>query len=257
MDTQITSQQVQQLVIASQPNSKLSMPQFEKLSELINRYIEQGKRPLFLYCIVSGSKCAMTAKQLFDDRLAQFDGDIIKLMTEYVGRGGGRTLRKLARNDADGEQRMAKKQQKADRKLAKKQQRKLTTTKQPAVAAPEIDPYENYKSPMPNGTLDWFWRHPSYVFRKEPRKFTLQEQIDLVANTCHRVDLIADNCCNQCQYVLICGCKCKTVRDGRGNKVKLTDKGLFTKQVFDDLVEQYPDVNRIGVDFFLSQQLPS
>lgn len=59
------------------------------IAAVINRYKENGKRPLYVYCHTTGKKCGMTAIAYFQKKLAQYGNDIVKLMTEYRGRGVG------------------------------------------------------------------------------------------------------------------------------------------------------------------------
>lgn len=56
-----------------------------EIAALINRFIESGKRPLYVYCHATGRKCAMTAIDYFNKKKDQYGG-IVQLMTQYRGR---------------------------------------------------------------------------------------------------------------------------------------------------------------------------
>ncbi len=73
--------------------STITTPQIiHDIVERINNYIEDEKRPLYVYCHTTGKKCGMTAIAYFQKKLAQYGGDIIKLFTEYRGRGTGGSI---------------------------------------------------------------------------------------------------------------------------------------------------------------------
>lgn len=67
-------------------------PIMHDIVERINSYIEDSKRPLYVYCHTTGKKCGMTAIAYFQKKLAQYDNNIVKLFTTYRGRAiGGNT----------------------------------------------------------------------------------------------------------------------------------------------------------------------
>lgn len=63
-------------------------PEQHDIVRLINRYIEEEKRPLYVYCHTTGKKCGMTAKEYFAKKLKEYGNDIVRLMTEYRGKRG-------------------------------------------------------------------------------------------------------------------------------------------------------------------------
>lgn len=63
-------------------------PIVDDLVRLINRFHDDGKRPLYVYCNSTGRKCGMTAKSYFESKVKQF-GSIENLMFEYKGKRGG------------------------------------------------------------------------------------------------------------------------------------------------------------------------
>jgi len=74
-------------MLKSTKSSITQAPIMHDIRDRINSYIEDGKRPLYVYCHTTGKKCGMTAIAYFEKKLAQYDNDIIKLMTQYRGRG--------------------------------------------------------------------------------------------------------------------------------------------------------------------------
>lgn len=68
----------------------------------INNYIEDGKRPLYVYCHTTGKKCGMTAIAYFQKKLAQYDNDIIKLFVTYRGRAIGSNTPTAKRGKVSG-----------------------------------------------------------------------------------------------------------------------------------------------------------
>lgn len=250
----ITKDTIKQLVLATFDKSPLKDDAFERMAQMCNRYITEGKRPLRIFCIVSGSGCAMTAKALFAQRIADADNDIVKLVTTYIGRSGGRLLNKDKKKGKSLPQHIKATTGNVDARTVKAA-RKIAKAERAAaaiVADPESDPHVRLKSVMPDGTRDWFWRAPGYVHNKGARSMTLPETIEMVKETCHRSDLSVSNCCNECQYVLVCACKCKTVIGSNGKAVKLGDKGEFPIKIYEQINSDYPTINRIGESYFLS-----
>ena len=58
-----------------------------EITKMVNRWAQDGKRPLHTYCREHGTKAAMTAIAYFEKRLLEY-GTVFKLLTTYVGRGG-------------------------------------------------------------------------------------------------------------------------------------------------------------------------
>lgn len=84
----VTLRQVDDLLKANK-SSITQAPIIHDIVTRINNYIEDEKRPLYVYCHTTGKKCGMTAIAYFQKKLAQYGGDIVKLFTEYRGRGVG------------------------------------------------------------------------------------------------------------------------------------------------------------------------
>ena len=63
------------------------------ITHLINRYHDEDKRPLYVYCTVTGRKVGMTAKAYFAKRIKEY-GSIENLLLTYRGRalGGARPM---------------------------------------------------------------------------------------------------------------------------------------------------------------------
>lgn len=83
-----TSERVLAKIIKSNPASPLKGPAVDKIVSMINRWENEGKRPLSVFCINTGKESAMTAIALFESRMAKNDNDVTKLLTTYVGRDG-------------------------------------------------------------------------------------------------------------------------------------------------------------------------
>lgn len=55
------------------------------IARLVNRWVNDGKRPLYTMCRAHGTKAAMTAIDYFNKRLEQY-GTVFNLLTNYTGR---------------------------------------------------------------------------------------------------------------------------------------------------------------------------
>lgn len=84
----VTLRQVEDALKANKSACKTSQVHHDIVNR-INLYIDDDKRPLYVYCHTTGKKCGMTAIAYFQKKLAQYGNDIVKLMTEYRGRARG------------------------------------------------------------------------------------------------------------------------------------------------------------------------
>jgi len=73
-------------VKAAVKGSALDTPKtITDITRLVNRWVNDGKRPLYTLCRAHGTKAAMTAIDYFNKRLAQY-GTVFNLLTNYTGR---------------------------------------------------------------------------------------------------------------------------------------------------------------------------
>jgi hypothetical protein len=97
----VTLKQVADLLKANK-STITQAPIMHDIVTRINNYIEDGKRPLYVYCHTTGKKCGMTAIAYFQKKLDQYGKDIVKLMTEYRGRAIGGNTSTAARSKVSG-----------------------------------------------------------------------------------------------------------------------------------------------------------
>ncbi len=220
--TQVTLQQIKDAVANRFAASRLTERSYEDIVRLANRYLAEGKRPLHVYCIATGSKCAMTAKALFAKRMDECDGDIVCLLTSYLGRG-------YKPSKVGGSTKPEKHRKPKKEKLAKLSKTDQLDTIDPADLP---DPYRHYKI-LIGGEWKYWWNDPQYQAewrksRDNPKQLTIQDWIDMLKNTCHRVDISCAGPCNACPFVYICSCKCKVVVDRAGKKLEIDPNNMTT-----------------------------
>lgn len=257
MSDLVTIEQVRERIFAKFPESKITDRSINDIAILCNRYLTEGKRPLYVYCSCSGSKCAMTAKALFAKRIEEYEGDIVCLMTTYMSRGcKPASTAKVARQQA----KRAKQIERANKPKRVKSAKGVSTVKQDGQDPVEQpDPYQHYKIRI-DGEWKYWWNDPKYQeewrkSRETPQQFTLQDWIDMLKTTCHRVDISCAGPCNACPFVYACSCKCKVVVDRAGKKV---DIDLVNMTTFDTNKADMDDVlHRLNgsVAYFKSLQV--
>tara|TARA_R110000772_G_scaffold193496_1_gene304383 strand:- start:1325 stop:2056 length:732 start_codon:yes stop_codon:yes gene_type:complete len=172
---------------------------------LLNRWEIEDKRPLYAYCVVTGKKCAMTAKALFAKRKRKF-GSVEKMMVSYTGRGA---KAKTTRTVADDGTIIVEK-----------------------LDADDPRAYRKFKTEMPNGQIDWWWRHPDNdMFNRSERDVNktsvkewpvdkrVQYYRELTADTCHGSQSV-DNKCQDCQFAYICKVSCRKFTTDTGRVVR-------------------------------------
>jgi len=147
------------------------------ITRLLNRWYEKKKRPLYTYDMLSGKKCAMGIKKLFYSRVKKF-GSIEQVMTSYLGRAS----------------------------KPKKEANRVLDPDDPAA-------YRRFKTRMPDGRVDWFWRHPDQVSglanqQLQHDNLSHDERVEwaaeLTRDTCQRPDLVVENRCLECCYGYVC-----------------------------------------------------
>ena len=147
------------------------------ITRLLNRWYAEEKRPLYTYDVISGKKCAMGIKKLFHSRVKKF-GSIEKVMTSYLGRAS----------------------------KPKKEANRVLDPDDPAA-------YRRFKTRMPDGRVDWFWRHPDQVSglanqQLQHDNLSHDERVEwaaeLTRDTCQRPDLVVENRCLECCYGYVC-----------------------------------------------------
>lgn len=228
--TPVTPQQIKDLVAKKAPDSRLSERSYEDIAMLCNRYLDNGKRPLYVYCCMTGTKCAMTAIALFKKRIDECKGDIVCLMTSYISRGSKpASPAKVARQEEKRAKQIAKANKPKKIKIAKSSKQQQQDSIDPSDLP---DPYRHYKIFL-DGEWKYWWNDPQYQaeWRKSkdhPAQLSLQDWINMLKNTCHRVDISCAGPCNACPFVYVCSCKCKVVVDRAGKKVEIDPVNMTT-----------------------------
>ena len=169
------------------------------ITRLLNRWYEEKKRPLYTYDMLSGKKCAMGIKKLFYSRVKKF-GSIEKVMTSYLGRAS----------------------------KPKKEANRVLDPDDPAA-------YRRFKTRMPDGRVDWSWRHPDQVEKifsqALPTVLSNDEKVswaaELTKDTCHRTDLVVKNRCFDCRYGYVCQVYNRRYRTDSGRIVKKPNKTML------------------------------
>ena len=169
------------------------------ITRLLNRWYEKKKRPLYTYDMLSGKKCAMGIKKLFYSRVKKF-GSIEKVMTSYLGRAS----------------------------KPKKEANRVLDPDDPAA-------YRRFKTRMPDGRVDWSWRHPDQVEKifsqALPTVLSNDEKVswaaELTKDTCHRTDLVVKNRCFDCRYGYVCQVYNRRYRTDSGRIVKKPNKTML------------------------------
>lgn len=228
--TPVTLQDIKDAVAKKTAESRITERTYQDIVALCNRYLESGKRPLYVYCCVTGTKCAMTAKALFKKRIDECKGDIVCLMTSYISRGSKpASPAKLARQA----EKRAKQIARANKPKRIKTAKAIHNREEDSVDPQDlVDPYQHYKI-LIDGEWRYWWNDPKYQAewkdsRDNPKQFNLQDWIDMLRNTCHRVDISCAGPCNACPFVYVCSCKCKVVVDRAGKKLPIDPVNLTT-----------------------------
>lgn len=162
------------------------------IAKLINRWESDKKRPLYLYCIVSGKKCAMTAKALWEKRLKKCNDDLLCLFTTYVSRGARKT--------------------------------------EEASDAVKTREFTQFKTRMPNGAYDWFWRHPNFKDPNEPTAIRSEYNVrklhnEWVESSCGRPDIsVEKKGCSDCPFVLVCRLRSRHFVSDKGRRTTKPSK---------------------------------
>jgi len=171
------------------------------ITRLLNRWYEEKKRPLYTYDVISGKKCAMGIKKLFENRVKKF-GSIEKVMTSYLGRAS----------------------------KPKKEANRVLDPDDPAA-------YRRFKTRMPDGRVDWFWRHPDQVSglakqQLQHDNLSYDERVvwaaELTRDTCQRTDLVSKNQCFDCPYGYVCQVWNRKYRTDSGRIVRKPNKSMLT-----------------------------
>lgn len=226
MSSPITVEQIKQAVAAKYAQSRLSERAYNDIARLCNRYQTEGKRPLYVYCIATGTKCAMTAKALWNKRIAECKNDIVCLLTTYLSRGfkPAKDVGKIVSITVEPKQ-------------YKRKAKKIREPKaiEPKPVVEQIDPYREYKIWL-DGEWKYWWNDPHYQkqwkqARENPRKLTLAEWVEILRTTCHRVDIACSGPCNTCPLLFACSCSCKTVVDRGGKKLVIDPDNKTTFDV--------------------------
>ena len=185
------------------------------ITRLLNRWYEKKKRPLYTYDMLSGKKCAMGIKKLFYSRVKKF-GSIEKVMTSYLGRAS----------------------------KPKKEANRVLDPDDPAA-------YRRFKTRMPDGRVDWSWRHPDQVRRlaKEQAQhdnLSHDERVrwaaELTRDTCQRTDLVSKNQCLDCCYGYVCQVYNRKYRTDSGRIVRKPNKSMLKH------MQRNPDKYRVPLD---------
>ena len=184
------------------------------ITRLLNRWYEVKKRPLYTYDMLSGKKCAMGIKKLFYSRVKKF-GSIEKVMTSYLGRAS----------------------------KPKKEANRVLDPDDPAA-------YRRFKTRMPDGRVDWSWRHPDQVEKifsqALPTVLSNDEKVswaaDLTKDTCHRTDLVVKNRCLDCPYGYVCQVWNRKYRTDSGRIVRKPNKTMLKH------MRQNPDKYRVPLN---------
>lgn len=170
------------------------------ITRLLNRWYEKQKRPLYTYDMLSGKKCAMGIKKLFYSRVKKF-GSIEKVMTSYLGRAS----------------------------KPKKEANRVVDPDDPAA-------YRRFKTRMPDGRVDWAWRHPDQAIKlfsqnAPPPELSNDEKVswaaELTRDTCHRTDLVVKNRCFDCRYGYVCQVYNRKYRTDSGRIVRKPNKSML------------------------------
>lgn len=206
----VTTEQIAEAIRIAAPQSKISDKAIDDIVKMCNRYMQDGKRPLYVYCCQQGTKCAMTAKALFNKRIEQCEGDIVCLMTTYKSRGC-----------------KVEKPAKVSKPKAIKTKAIVSKTDTSTLLDPvdQPDPFRMYKILL-NGEWVYWWNDPKYQeewrqSRDNPKQLSLQDWINMLKKTCHRVDISCSGPCNNCPLVMLCSCPCKTIVDTNGKKLAI------------------------------------
>ena len=185
------------------------------ITRLLNRWYEKKKRPLYTYDMLSGKKCAMGIKKLFYSRVKKF-GSIEKGMTSYLGRAS----------------------------KPKKEANRVLDPDDPAA-------YRRFKTRMPDGRVDWSWRHPEQVsklFGKPAPQPQLSNDervkwaAELTKDTCHRTDLVVKNQCLECPYGYVCQVYNRKYKTNSGRIVRKPNKTMLKH------MRRNPDKYRVPLD---------
>jgi len=185
------------------------------ITRLLNRWYEKKKRPLYTYDMLSGKKCAMGIKKLFYSRVKKF-GSIEKVMTSYLGRAS----------------------------KPKKEANRVLDPDDPAA-------YRRFKTRMPDGRVDWSWRHPEQVsklFGKPAPQPQLSNDervkwaAELTKDTCHRTDLVVKNQCLECLYGYVCQVYNRKYKTSSGRIVRKPNKTMLKH------MRRNPDKYRVPLD---------
>jgi len=181
------------------------------ITRLLNRWYEEKKRPLYTYDMLSGKKCAMGIKKLFYSRVKKF-GSIEKVLTSYLGRAS----------------------------KPKKEANRVLDPDDPAA-------YRRFKKRMPDGQVDWSWRHPDqskkFVNQQYQQKRNNDEAVawaaELTRDTCHRTDLVVKNRCLDCPYGYVCQVWNRRYKTDSGRIVKKPNQSMLKH------MRQNPDKYRV------------
>jgi len=185
------------------------------ITRLLNRWYEMKKRPLYTYDMLSGKKCAMGIKKLFYSRVKKF-GSIEKVMTSYLGRAS----------------------------KPKKEANRVLDPDDPAA-------YRRFKTRMPDGRVDWSWRHPDQTAKlfgqtAPAPELSNDEKVswaaDLTKDTCHRTDLVVKNRCLDCLYGYVCQVWNRKYRTDSGRIVRKPNKTMLKH------MRQNPDKYRVPLN---------
>ena len=170
------------------------------ITRLLNRWYEKKKRPLYTYDMLSGKKCAMGIKKLFYSRVKKF-GSIEKVMTSYLGRAS----------------------------KPKKEANRVLDPDDPAA-------YRRFKTRMPDGRVDWSWRHPDQTAKlfgqnAPAPELSNDEKVswaaELTKDTCHRTDLVVKNRCFDCHYGYVCQVYNRKYETDSGRIVRKPNKTML------------------------------
>jgi len=185
------------------------------ITRLLNRWYEKKKRPLYTYDVLSGKKCAMGIKKLFYSRVKKF-GSIEKVMTSYLGRAS----------------------------KPKKEANRVLDPDDPAA-------YRRFKKRMPDGTIDWMWRHPDMIkgqLEQQQRHVNLSydERVEwaaeLTRDTCQRPDLVVQGRCLECPYGYVCQVYNRRYETESGRIVRKPNKTMLKH------MQQNPDKYRVPLN---------
>jgi hypothetical protein len=142
----------------------------------------------------------MGIKKLFYSRVKKF-GSIEKVMTSYLGRAS----------------------------KPKKEANRVLDPDDPAA-------YRRFKTRMPDGRVDWSWRHPDQAIKLFSQNAPAPElsndekvswAAELTKDTCHRTDLVVKNRCFDCRYGYVCQVYNRKYETDSGRIVRKPNKTML------------------------------